>query len=71
MTLHDAIYEVLNMHGKSLTCKEIADEIATHKLYAKKDGTPALPKQISARINNNPKLFIKEGSSVALKHWKQ
>ncbi len=71
MTLHDAIYEVLNAHGKPLMYKEIADEIATRKLYTKKDGTPALPKQISARVNNNPKIFVKEESKVALKHWEK
>lgn len=70
MTLHDAIYEVLNTHGKPMSYQEIADEIALRRLYTKKDKTRVLPGQISARVNNYPKLFIKEDSSVALKHWK-
>lgn len=69
MTLHDAIYEVLNTQGKPLTCREIADGIATRSLYTKRDGTLVLPKQISARVNNYPKLFMKEGVTVSLKHW--
>ena len=69
MTLHDAIYEMLKTHGKPLTCKEIADGIATRSLYTKKGGTLALPKQISARVNNYPELFVKEGAAVALRHW--
>ncbi len=70
MTLHDAIYEVLNNRGKAMTYREIADEIVALNLYVKKDGSFALPKQISARVNNNPKLFVKEeGSNVALRQW--
>jgi hypothetical protein len=45
--------------------------VALRKLYAKKDGTPAPPRQVSARVNKYPELFEKQGRTISLKRWRQ
>lgn len=67
MTLHDAIREVLTLRGEPMTPKEIAAEMALRKLYARKDGAPAPPQQVSARVNKYPQLFIKKTRTIALR----
>ena len=70
MTLHDAIYQVLNARGNPMTVRDIAHEIALRELYEKYDGTPAPPKQVDVRVDNYPELFRKAGRRVALKSWR-
>jgi hypothetical protein len=71
MTLHDAIYQVLNARGNPMTVREIAYVIAQRELYEKYDGTPPPPKQVGTRVDNYPELFRKVGRRVALKNWRR
>ncbi len=71
MTLHDAICDVLNARGEPMTSKQIANEVASRKLYKQKDGALTPSRQVSARASAYPQLFIKEGRTIALKRWRQ
>lgn len=69
MTLHAAIIKVLQENMRPMTSSEIALIINERNLYIRKDGNPIEAKQISARINNYPKLFTKKDSEISLLHW--
>lgn len=67
LKLHEAMQIVLKETGRSMSYKEIADEINKRELYhRKKDNNPVPPEQISIRAYNYPSLFEKEGSLVKL-----
>ncbi|PKO12836.1 MAG: hypothetical protein CVU39_22120 [Chloroflexi bacterium HGW-Chloroflexi-10] len=69
MTLHEAIVQVLQEARRPMTTREIADAVNQRKLYHRKDGKPVPAKQIGARVNNHPELFIKDNSKIGLVHW--
>ncbi len=68
MLLHDAIVEVLSRAGEPMRAGEIAKEINNRKLYARADGNPVPPNQISARANKYRDLFLKRGRRIGLVH---
>lgn len=57
MKLHQAILAILDKHASWLTASEIAEEVQDRGLYLKRDGAPATPSQIQARIRNYPGMF--------------
>ena len=67
MELHDAIIQTLKSNGKPMTCREIADALNSSQLYSKRNGSKIAPKQVSARVNNYPLLFIKDMSVKPMK----
>ncbi|WP_430593522.1 winged helix-turn-helix domain-containing protein [Humidisolicoccus flavus] len=69
MKLHEAIEEVLEIAGKSMTTTEIADQINARGLYAKRDGSPVSALQIHGRTRNYPRLFSQAGSTISLAGW--
>jgi HB1/ASXL restriction endonuclease-like protein with HTH domain len=50
MPLHEAIEQVLTDAGRPMHVSEIANEVARHGLYERRDGGPILTNQIHARI---------------------
>ena len=66
MTLHEAIIYVLKKKG-NCTTRQIADDINRLKLYSRGDNEPIGTSQISARINEYPHLFNREGRIIKLK----
>ena len=66
MLLHEAIIEVLALTGRSMGAGEIAREVNRRGLYARKDGLPVPPNQISARANRYRDLFLKHGRMIDL-----
>jgi hypothetical protein len=66
MLLHEAIVEVLSIAGRPMGAGEIAREVNQRELYARKDGNPVPPNQISARANNYRHLFVKRGHAIDL-----
>jgi hypothetical protein len=66
MTLHEAIIEVLTPEPAGLTAAEIARRINLSKSYVRGDKKPIPGGQISARVNNYPQLFIKNGQQITL-----
>lgn len=66
MTLHEAIEKVLKNKGRSMTAREIADEINAAGLYKRKDGNPVPTSQIHARISNYPAKFVKVKNQIGL-----
>lgn len=67
LKLHEAIQIVLKEADRPMTSREIADEINKRGLYHRKvDSNTVPPNQISARINNYPLLFEKEGALIKL-----
>lgn len=67
MELHYAIIQILKSNGRPMTCREIADELNSSKLYSKRNGSKIAPNQISARVNKYPSLFIKDMSAKPMK----
>ena len=58
ITLHEAIRMVLQgRESHTATTKEISEEVEKRGLYSRKDGRAAKPKQINARVRQNPDLF--------------
>lgn len=60
MKLHEAIETVLREAGKPLKPAEIAARVNAKALYARGDGQPVPSSQISLRVKNYAKLFIKQ-----------
>ena len=67
MTLHEAIIEVLNKSGRSMTTQKIANELSSTGLYRKKDGSEISAFQIHGRTRKYSDLFDRDGSTVSLK----
>jgi type I restriction enzyme M protein len=57
MTLHEAIEYTINIEGKPLSTRYIAETINALKIYTREDGKPVAANQVSARVNNTPLLF--------------
>lgn len=69
MKLHEAIEHVLREEKNPLPAKEIATRINLSSLYNRGDGKPVPGGQVSARVNNYPRLFYKENGLVHLLNW--
>jgi hypothetical protein len=52
-----------------MTTVEIAEHVNANELYRKRDGLPVTPFQIHGRIRQYPRLFTRDGSTVALTKW--
>ena len=67
LTLHHAMQLVLTERGNAWTSvHELAREIASRRLYERRDHTAADPSQVQARANKYPQLFEKDGANVRL-----
>ena len=69
MTLHEAIEDLLLEYGRSMTTREIADQINERQSYRKKDGSPIAASQVHLRTRNYHKLFVQERSMISLVAW--
>jgi hypothetical protein len=58
LTLHAAMEQVLREHGP-MKVADIAQVIAERGMYQRKDGKPAGPHQIHARVHNYPDTFVR------------
>jgi len=68
MTLHDALKAILEeQDDRSMTVRELAEEVNRRGLYRKRDGSPVEANQVHARAKNYPALFIKDGPTVRLR----
>ena len=67
MTLHEAIVQVLKSANKSMTTRQIADDLNRTGAYNKKDGSSIEAFQIHGRTRNYGHLFERNGSIVSLK----
>lgn len=71
-TLHEALVEILNeKDGDWMTVHELAHEVTSRGLYAKRDGGAVEVNQIHARTNNYRDLFEKAGPNVRLRQEPQ
>lgn len=68
MTLHEAIQKVLIDSRRSMTATDIAVIINGTGLYKRSDNNPIPASQISARVNNYPEMFEKNGKLISLFH---
>ncbi|WP_426671473.1 hypothetical protein ACPPVU_09565 [Mucilaginibacter sp. McL0603] len=69
MKLHEVIVNVLQEAEGPLSVGNIADIIKAKNLWQRpKDGKSPEAEQVSARVNNYPHLFIREGGVVKLKN---
>ena len=50
-----------------MSARELADEVNSRGLYAKRDGRPVEVNQVHARVKNYPQLFEKDGSQIGLR----
>ena len=58
MYLHDAMVEVLRKRpGRRAHRADIADEINRRQLFARRDGNPVPPNQVSARASKRRDVF--------------
>ena len=57
MKLHEAIEKLILQSRRAMTANEIAQRLNQNKWYAKGDGSPIKPGQITARVNEYPLLF--------------
>lgn len=57
MTLHEAIEKLLKEKGKSMSAREIADELNKNKWYEKGDKSEIKSSQISARVDDHLDIF--------------
>lgn len=69
MTLHEAIENVLNKEKAPLSLSEIARRINSNKLYQRGDNNPVPSGQVSARVNNYPRIFNKANGLISLNNW--
>jgi hypothetical protein len=67
MTLHEAIIQVLQQKGSTMTAQEITDELNLTGLYKRSDGTDVCTFQVHSRTFNKKDLFIQEGNIIKLK----
>jgi len=67
LILHEAIIQVLQQKGSTMTTQEIADALNKNGLYSKKDGSSISAFQIHGRTRNYGHLFNRNGSEVSLK----
>lgn len=66
-TLHVEIADIIAKGGnKGMTAKEIAAKVNKRKRYIKKDKTDVKSGQISARINQYSKIFVKRKGLIFL-----
>ena len=69
LTLHGAMEVVLLENGnRPMSAKDLAAEVNERGLYRMKDGRPAEPGQIQARVHNYPQLFEREDALIRLKY---
>ena len=66
MTLHEAIKQILQDKGQSMTTNEIANELNKKGLYQKKDGTEISDFQVHGRTKSYPNIFNRNGAIVSL-----
>lgn len=66
MTLHEAIEFILQESGSPMTSGEIAKIINSKNLYSRRDNQPVSSSQITARVNNYPKIFSSENNKIKL-----
>ena len=67
MTLHEAIENLLKQKGRSMTAREIANELNKNKSYSKGDKSDIQPSQITARVNKYPRNFAVDRSVSPLR----
>lgn len=65
-TLHAIMFSVLKEKGEPMYPRDLAEVIRKGGLYTQRDGTPLKDGQISARVNNNPDLFIRINRKVTI-----
>ncbi len=64
-TLHGAMLTVLkDAPEHMMRAGDLAAEIARRGLYKMRDGRPAEPQQIHARVGNYPHLFVRVGTFI-------
>ena len=66
MTLHEAIEMILQETGRPMTSNEIAKIVNERNLYTRRDKLPVSASQITARVGNYEKIFIKEFGKIKL-----
>jgi hypothetical protein len=67
-TLHEAMAQVLTAHRNAwMSPSYIAREIARRGLYRRRDGLPATPRDVSARVSTYPGWFVRDGWYVRLR----
>src|SRR5690554_243408 len=66
MTLHEAIEFILQESGRPMSSREIADIINKSKLYLRRDGKSVSASQVSARVGNYEKVFVKDSGKIKL-----
>jgi hypothetical protein len=68
LTLHAAMAEVLSSAPmRMMRAADLADAIRRRGLYAMRDGRPAEPQQVHARVGHYPALFEREGTFIKLR----
>jgi hypothetical protein len=68
MTLHEAMAAVLTEFRNAwMTTPRLAREIARRGLYRRRDGLPARPADVSARVSTYPGWFVRDGWYVRLR----
>lgn len=67
MTLHESIEFILQEFGRSMTSREIADLINESELYLRRDGKPVSASQVTARVGNYEKVFVKDSGKIKLR----
>jgi len=68
MTLHQAMAAVLTeLRNPWITTTHLAREIARRGLYRRRDGLPARPADVSARVSTYPGWFTRRGWYVRLR----
>lgn len=66
MTLHEAIFKILEQKGGSMTIQEVAEVLNNNKWYQKKDNSIITAFQIHGRTKKYSHLFNRNGSNVSL-----
>ena len=66
MKLHDAIIKVLETSKRSMTVKEISEQLNLNNWYQKKDGSSVSAFQVHGRTKNYGHLFRRNGQEVSL-----
>ncbi len=68
LPLHEALARILRTEGnRTMTARELADEVNRTGLYRKRDGSPVDIGQIHARVHNYDRLFVRAGGGIRLR----
>jgi hypothetical protein len=67
LTLHEAMALVLRTARGGMSAPELAGEVGRRHLYRRRDGRPAEPAQIHARVNAYASMFERRGGRIVLR----